>query len=408
MKDNLINLINNIGKGNKYKIISNNKDLIELEYRGNKFSIEFESEDLESELVSISSIGDFYIKGKGFLSFILIDSKNCLTNDEIIKVEDCSIKEFKISKEKSDSIIWFSNFEYIVDTEKINLQEKNIISDIIKSNIVLCEVILEDDDAIQIENLINSILMYLSFSKGMLFDNPSNVLKKIEVVDLKCNDKFLVIKDNEPMLYFLIAEKSDFLHYKFLEYYHVLEYYFLEHKVNMLDKMIRELVSERIIGKDLGDDYYHKLNNIYSHFHSKEKKKNADELEELQYVIKEDLGYKIIRFIMESSFEDISFLRKEIFNESETFVDLNSILIDKSNCKKGIKEEFELDEEVKNNFCNSLAKRIYKIRNNIVHTKKYENSKVFTPTGTNIESLVNDLKLVRLISYYLMKNRQLY
>ena len=50
-----------------------------------------------------------------------------------------------------------------------------------------------------------------------------------------------------------------------------------------------------------------------------------------------------------------------------------------------------------------LGKRIYKIRNAIVNTKKYESESIFIPTADNFKLLDKDIKLIRLLSYELLK-----
>lgn len=406
MRDKLEDLFKNKIK-KKYKVSEIKRDEISVKCNGENFILGFDDSELEDELKLVEEFKDYVIKGKDFINFILIDSSNSLNDKYVVEVENSLIKKIKINNEISDSIILFNNFEYVVDERKIKYNEGNIISDIIRDEIVLCEVEIKSGCNIDVDNIINSILMHLSFSKGILLDKPERLLKDNDE-RVNIDDTFLVIKDNEPMLYFLIAEKSNYLHYKYLEYYHVLEYYFLEHKVNALDNMIKELISERLTGIALEESYYTKLNNIYKHFEDKEKRKMSSEIEELQYVINKELGYKKIKYILSQYFNDIKFLSKSIFNEDETKIDLGSILKNKGNFNSdNIKEERELDLNITTAFCNSLSKRIYKIRNSIVHTKKYESNILFTPTNEKVNTLKEDLKLIRFISYYLMKNKQI-
>jgi hypothetical protein len=362
-------------------------------------SIQFDEGEIKPEYAEVKNIKQYHFSTNKTLNFILFDSLASMKDKN--KIIENAICKIRLTKDIGDDVLIFNVFKHVADFDKINTAyEKILCSDIIKENVVAVYLEWKSEkeqiyDDIEVNKIINSLLIYLSIKEGIILENPYNMFKNSDI-ETALDVDFQLATDNEPVQYFLQAEKLDMPNFKYLEYYHILEYYFLHHKIQEIDGMIKELVAINMIQNDKGEDrsYYYKLGELYNYY---SEDKDSNELNQLEYLIRNNLGFNIIRSILEKHFNDYKFLIESILNIQETVIQTEGVL------EKKQKKKFldKIGENEKNIFCNGIARRIYKIRNKIVHTKKYEKEDVFLPTQLNFDSLQNDLKLIRLLSYTL-------
>jgi hypothetical protein len=361
--------------------------------------------DISEELLSIKCYGDFYLCGEGFLNFIAFDRKS-LIDDNIIKLDGA----FKgsIRKNCSFNSLLLSNLENVFDMSKVELNNDNNIEDLIKDEIIICELNWEDNRIAVNENdvdkLINSVFAHASFCESILLTNPRNLLRndiKEKTSRTETNIKVKLIKDDEPMHYFLSAEKIEYPHLQYLEYYHVLEYYFLHKRMEDMEKVIKEVVSIELSGSKPTNEshYYDKMTEFMSFYFGRDEN---NELYQLEHIINNDLGYSLIKDLINNQEFDIAFLKKEVFGLDETAIEIKSV------CKaEGGKNKIVAvkDQTIRKVFCDGIARRIYRIRNIIVHTKKFEKKSLFVPNNANFDILRKDIDLIRMLAFSLMTKK---
>ena len=144
-------------------------------------------------------------------------------------------------------------------------------------------------------------------------------------------------------------------------------------------------------------EYYKGLLSLYNLYGKKEK---IGEEEQIKMVIGEILGFNSIKSWLISHNLEIKFLSKKLFDDENTKVDISKVFTQSSNAWS--QNVADIDKQA---FCNAIANRIYKIRNFIVHTKKGERDVVFTPDLKSFESLNEDLKFIRLLSFRVLLAR---
>lgn len=340
-------------------------DRVEIEEIENsqKSYILINETDAQSELDTIKTYGDYFIAGDGYLVFVLLDS-NSQINDKEIEIEGA----FKgtIKKYLSSLGLLISNFKNIVNMDILD-GEEHYFGDIVKKDMVICELNFDSNQQItsiqERDILINSVLAHLSYSYNIFIEFPtiSSLLHKEKI---KAGTKLTVKKltDNEPILYFLLAEKIEYPHLKYLEYYHVIEYYFLHKRIEDIKKIIKNVIAAELAQSNNIDnsDYYSKITELMRFYNGKDEK----ELDQLIYVITYDLGFEVIKDICSTCFNiGPRFLKDSIFNIDATAVDTINQTYNKA---KDIWDLNKLKDVTKGLFCEQLARRIYNIRNLIV------------------------------------------
>ena len=363
-------------------------------------TLEFESEDINAEFEQVIWVGKYAILTKDDLTLFVYDSLGEIKSEILLENEDIKVI---LTKELGDEILALNCFKDIIDFDKIN-KEKVYYSELLKDGIIKVYIELKHEgikiaNDFDVQKFINSILSNISLNYGIILDSPYNI------IDIMDNEKLINVElkltnDFEPILYFLEGERSKIPHFKYLEYYHVMEYYFLHHKIKQIDSLIKELIYINKIDRDIGqkESYYYKLANLYKHYSQEADEK---ELPQLQYLIREDIGFLYLIDILKNNYDDIEFIKRPIFSINDSAVQISYICNDKRG--KSFKDLSEITIGDREQFCNSVANRIYKIRNSIVHTKKFEKDNIFVPNSENFKALYNDLKLIRLLAYTLTK-----
>jgi len=184
---------------------------------------------------------------------------------------------------------------------------------------------------------------------------------------------------NDLVLHYQKAISSDSIDHQFLSYYHVIEYFFEKiYNDDVINTIRQELTKPNFSYKRQRD-----VKGLVSTIQKKLKYRNDEfsinELEALELTLK--------KYII-----DIDVFKESLDEISETLIDYY-----KSNevtfCQ-GLKVNF--DNTNKEEIYRNLAKRIYRTRNAIVHSKENEKSK-YVPFK-NDRDLINELYLMRLIA----------
>lgn len=365
--------------------------------------------DLQEEFSAIIHYGKYYTLVEDRITFILMDNQSVYKGKKI-QLSGGSFTG-KIEKKNESLALLLLNSKEVIDFDKLNQSKQMIFEDVISDNILVCELNIDkkfldienlssDQVETSIDHIINSLLAQTAFRFNLILSNPRNLLSQSNnhILKIKDEDTLSVkfIKDYEPLLYFLSAEEMEYPHLKYLEYYHVLEYYFNHKKVELMDKLINKVISTKLANGDnlQNASYYSDLNRLVKNQFNND---YNSEISQLIEVINDDLGFTMLKTSFEDSNIDFKELKKSIFDIPETgFSSHAKVLASNTKFKDETKSEDERE------FCKDLANRIYKIRNHIVHTKKYENKSVFIPSSTNFEKLKDDLILIRLVSYLLI------
>ncbi|EKT3967502.1 hypothetical protein NTJ12_002597 [Flavobacterium psychrophilum] len=232
-------------------------------------------------------------------------------------------------------------------------------------------------------SIINSVLFDIEFNYDIALEtiNIEGLLRRISRRKRKINELpkekiNLVFKKYIPELiqYFHIAEKVDFIPFKFICYYHILEYF--------SDKSAYHLVSKEVKKILLKPDFHLKTDHYVTsaiNLFKKENDKYTGDKIKIERVLKQYLNR-----------DDI----KETLNEIELLDHFSKELI--LDCNKPLKlPAINFDSD--GNFFSELTKRIYSVRCSIVHSNPdFDESKAvpFNPTPQNIEKLKIETELI--------------
>ena len=184
---------------------------------------------------------------------------------------------------------------------------------------------------------------------------------------------------NDLVLHYQKAISSDSIDHQFLSYYHVIEYFFEKiYNDDVINTIRQELTKPNFSYKRQRD-----VKGLISTIQKKLKYRNDEfsinELEALELTLK--------KYII-----DIDVFKESLDEISETLVDYYKI--NEVTFCQGLKVNF--DNTNKEEIYRNLAKRIYRTRNAIVHSKENEKSK-YVPFK-NDRDLINELYLMRLIA----------
>lgn len=269
------------------------------------------------------------------------------------------------------------------------LQSSSSVTAIIKGLTTTAAQALEADTA----NILRSVLFDFEFTYGYAFETTNlENLKNAQVATRRRNPPLptdsirLLYKDYVPELieYFHVAERVDYLPFKYICYFHVLEYF--------MDKSAFSVVSRKVKQLLLSPDF---------HLRSAEYISNAVNIIKLETERNTTDKIKISRVIGEFSQRET--LQKHLvaigavdhFNKDYTLA-----------CAKPLKlSAIKFDSE--QSFIDSTAKRVYAMRCSIVHSNPdFDESKAvpFLPTPKNIEFLRVEIELIKELSRTIICN----
>ncbi|MDN3667526.1 hypothetical protein ACFFU1_10065 [Algibacter miyuki] len=234
-----------------------------------------------------------------------------------------------------------------------------------------------------IRNVINSVLFDIEYNYDIALEtvNIDGLLRRFIRRRKKKNDlpseKFdLVYKKYIPELiqYFHIAEKVDFLPFKFICYYHIIEYF--------SDKSAYDLVSKEVKKILLKPDFHLKTDKYVTtaiNLFKKENDRHTNDKVKIERVLKQ----YIKREELKESIEELELI--DHFSKSLTF-----------DCVKPL-ELPAIDFDKDGNFFGELTKRIYSTRCSIVHSNPdFDESKAvpFNPSPNNIDKLRIEIEMI--------------
>ncbi len=251
---------------------------------------------------------------------------------------------------------------------------------------------LEEDTA----KILRSALFDFEYTYGYAFETTNlENLKNSQVVTQRRKTPLpttpirLLYKGYVPELieYFHVAERVDYLPFKYICYFHILEYF--------MDKSAYSVVAKKVKQLLLTPDF---------HVRSGEYIASAVNIIKLETERNTTDKIKISRVVGE--FAQRETLQKHLsttgisdhFNKDQTLI-----------CAKPLKlSAIKFDSE--QSFIDSTAKRIYAMRCSIVHSNPdFDESKAvpFLPTPKNIEFLRTEIELIKEISRIIICNSQL-
>ena len=374
-------------------------------------------EDYDAELAAIRRHDKFIVEAHNYIHLIIEDSEGYF--DKFLdqtEIELTGRLKGRISKLPFNSMIATNlgglfKLEFINNTniwDKLKVIGNAVgIETLIDNKFLFVEIEFESGDKYTAQSIcsnptflsqvLNSILVKLSYDYGIRFINPFESFEKAKRNTKECKKlTWLEFGENEPIQYFLSAESHEFPHFRFLDYYHVIEYYFLVSSINTFSQKLNDLINIKIAGKSqLSDSQtWNRYKDIYKAY---SKTDEIYEKDQIKTVIRELIGFDTIRAIIEDNNINLSNIQSTIFDDNETTVSVHKIFEPKTS-----KFKETITDTEKETFCNEVAYRIYKIRNKIVHTKKGEKIDVFIPTEANFKQMANDIELIRLLAFNLI------
>lgn len=394
-----------------YNIVfeEDNLSIVSLETNINVCQIPFE--DLGPELEQIREYEEYLTVGDSFFN-TTVNLESISSN--VKKIDFNGLYQGSIEKDQLPLGLILLNASYTIDITKVDNNQEKPIEDLLNDDLFIITVTRDglydllssetknrtpEEIFEEIDKIIYSILAQISYEHRLLFKYPRNS-NKTEIETIESSREILEItykksNDLEPLLYFLAAEEMEYPHLKYLEYYHVLEYYFDHIRIKKIDGIINKLVSIRLQSKSyFNDSYYNEFSSLMS-YHADQQSKKGEE-SRLTEILTEMIGYDLIT--SSHILPEYKFLASPTLEIEETkFSRLNDVYDIQT-----AQFRTELTDSKKDAFCQELGRRIYRIRNFIVHTKKFERKNIFVPNQKNYEDLNKDIKLLRGIAYLMI------
>ncbi|OVE69998.1 hypothetical protein CCS79_03025 [Clostridium diolis] len=416
MKDisrfNIVKEFKKLFSGLEIKIEESETGLINLTNSSGKcINITCEQETYDIEMGSTKYYDDYLIVGDTFIVCILYGYNNSFQNIEEIILANGLRGTIKRSKENIALLL--TSIKYIFKNQQFDFDglTEIQIEDLIDDNIIILEInsipnLLDEKGEPNeelIDRLIYSVLVNVSSKEDILLEyrkysyaKDSSLLEELNE-SKRLSVDVMSIKNLECMQYFMSAESIQAPHFKYLEYYHIIEYCFLKTSIDKTKKLIKNAIAvEFANGKMDDNEYYELFEQMFKHYLGKDD--NAEEFQ-LQGVLCNDLGSDAIMKIFMGIELDFKFLGQSLFSDSSIVVNNLKDIYDFGN--KKFKDN--ISDKDKDIFANEICRRIYKIRNYCVHTKKSENQKILTPIKSNLSILENDIIIIRALALGIMK-----
>ena len=358
--------------------------------------INFGSDEIKRELNAVQNydLGKGTVAGDDFINAILYDKANMVNSGVSIRLLEGMNGTIKKSYENLGVLLLNINKTF----ELVDFTNDNYDLEALVRQDVLVGMNPYDDNRneLDIENIdkfIYSALVAFAHENGIVLD----------FADYENEDKMFLEEDKEIPVklvhniecirYYLSAEGIKQEHFKYVEYYHVLEYFFLYDSIKKIKRTINEAITAKLIATEWNDDsYYRFFMQLYNHYFDKHGENN--ELKQLKRVIREEVGFSLLKDIVLQVELNPRWLGDMLFADNKTQVNIKQYY-DSSN--KMFKAN--LKEEDKERFCDEISQRIYAVRNYCVHSKKSEESNLLLPIPEKLKDLKNDLLLIRQISY---------
>jgi hypothetical protein len=240
---------------------------------------------------------------------------------------------------------------------------------------------------VDVRNILTSVLFEIEYNYDLLLEAISVELlshrafrRRIRANEIPDTPIPLVYKKYilELIQYFHLAEKVDYLPFKFLCYYHIVEYFLDKSAFHIVSAEIKNILQKPDF--HMRTDYY--VNVAINLFKVENDKIVSDKtkIERVlrQYIIREDLKNTL------AEINQLDYFSKEVIFECSKQMKLPAI-------------GFEND----GNFYNELTKRLYSLRCSIVHSNPdFDEQKAipFKSTTQNLERLRTEIELEKIIA----------
>lgn len=244
-----------------------------------------------------------------------------------------------------------------------------------------------------VRNIINSVLFDIECSYGLVFEHAEiDSLKHKRAFSTERHDILpteevnLLYKEYIPELieYFHIAQKVDYLPFKYICYFHIVEYF--------MDKVAHEVVSRQLMELMSNPDFHIRSKEYISQaiiiFKKENEKYTTDKI-------------KIGRVLREFTQKEPLLAHLDVFELSDHFQSDHQL-----HCSNVLNLS-AIDTSNDNSFYDTLTKRIYSLRCSIVHSNPdFDASKAvpFVSSPQNIEFLRKEIALLQEISKRIIIN----
>ncbi|WP_457634893.1 hypothetical protein [Persephonella sp.] len=377
-----------------------------------KGNIQIEENDLENlgiyendfkeidDFIKISKEWEVYVNKKDLTILCLVRIKNLLNNSDfgielrknpkikaILIANDTSYHESddyqygylmfipndKLIKIKSEDLKENSDVKKIIFNK---LREKDLYKLIISFHEGNYEYKEEANEKLLnwLRSFVVTLSLSLPFSIHLYRENHS-----VNPINIEIDDEtlFYIYLDKISLLFLENYNFLDFNHFKFLELYHILERFMVEEKRKISENIIREIANYYLLKKG---------GNIETLINKFKPLMNIKEEELLGKVIRNSISDEDLKNIYDSLSKDI----KKSLNKIPQFLPQDDKVAQIKN--------FE-------DFKDRYHKRIYKIRNSIVHSKTEEGEEIFqSDNSEHQKELVCELEtLIKIVLKVLLQ-----
>jgi hypothetical protein len=348
---------------------------------------------------------EFEGSGKYEFQYLLeIENLNTKPLSQSLKYESTTNRNWiiHINHETPPLPLLINNLVHALDKSLIvnETLEYNIYN-LINKNFICMSVEIDEDDLDIANKVKNNAIVELSFRFGYKINDISANFNKD--IDFKYFDipqipqKLPICELEEPLLFFMLAEKIQYPNFKFIEYYHIIEYFFhLNTKNEILKAMQDFMISEKWRNqnsKDFMDGLYDTVSTI-----AEQSLEGGREKTLIQKVFSQLIGYDTLAEAIDSiGVSEVENALKQNKHKLKEYVVSLKTVAQKDNPRVKCLD-YNNDDE-KNNLCIAYANRIYRTRNTLVHTRKGDDTPyIFKYEKTQIESLHIDIKIIRFLA----------
>ena len=242
-------------------------------------------------------------------------------------------------------------------------------------------------------NIINSVLFDIEYNYGLPLEtiNIDSLVRRLvrkrqHFSDIPKEKINLVFKKYIPELiqYFHLAEKVDYLPFKFICYYHIIEYFSDKSAYHLVANEVKKLLLKPDFHINT-DNYVNQAINLFK----KENDKYTGDKVKIERVIRQFIDREDLKETL-TQLELLEYFSKEVIIDCVKTLKLPAINFDQDG-----------------NFFSELTKRIYSMRCSIVHSNPdFDESKAvpFNPTPSNLEKLKLEMEIIAEIARKIIVN----
>lgn len=415
-------------------ITKDNNDLSVFSNDGTKDNLLFKIKDIDFEefkqeydIIKSNIIGDYLVikeldnyavTTKPFISEDIFENPEINIKNSSMDI-DCGKIYTKPQRDHVNKLIFWMQELDLLSVEVKEQIKKNTessmeytLDQLIRDDVIMFEYIKEKSVDISMDHLLTEVesMLYdcrarLGYMDNIIFNSPpiilenkvSKMIRTIDKIDVYNSKKYHL----DAYAFFVNGCKEMDHRFKFLEFYHVIEYFFYSNQIKNMKELVREVIfKEKSMQFHSDDERFYTIKRLYDALESD--RNNSKELDLFQGLLIETVTFESLYDHIKDM--DLNFLTKEAISLDKTKIEMSRIAT--NNKKKKVLEINEKDKIEKNEqdkFLISLAKRLYEMRNFIVHSTKYKTklNEVFSPRLENKIELM-DIELIKKISFILI------